>query len=86
MRLLAPTFELAWTSAIWTSTKNPFKFDFQRRVLNVDYGYWPASKGDPSRAFEILACRFHKLLEIAPKLHTDARKGLTHDKWYVHNL
>lgn len=72
MRLHAPTFELAWTSSIWASTKHdPFKFDFQRRVLKVDYKYRPDSKGDPSRAFEILTCRFHKLHEIAPKLRMD---------------
>lgn len=79
MRLHAPSIELAWTSAIWASTKSdPFKFDFQRRVLKVDYKYRPDSKGDPSRAFEILTCRFHKLHEIAPKLRMDlnTRKSL----------
>ena len=83
MRLHAPTFELAWTSSIWTSTKNePFKFDFQRRVLKVDYKYRPDSNGDPSRAFEIVMCRFHKLHEIAPKLRMDlnTRKPLFEER------
>lgn len=83
MRLHAPTFELAWTSSIWTSTKHePFKFDFQRRVLKVDYKYRPDSNGDPSRAFEIVMCRFHKLHEIAPKLRMDlnTRKPLFEER------
>jgi hypothetical protein len=83
MRLHAPSFELAWTSSVWTSTKNdPFKFDFERRILKADYRYRPDSKGDPSRAFEILTCRFHKLHEIAPKLRMDlnTRKPLFEER------
>ena len=83
MRLHAPSFELAWTTSIWASTKNdPFTFDFQRRILKVDYRYRPDSKGDPSRAFEIILCRFHKLHEIAPKLRIDlnARKPLFEER------